>query len=698
MDASLPDLVRLKQQARELADTWRLKGGVRPAAAAICSGPADDSLQAAKALGDLVRDSGAAEALEEGYVVTALLQIFDFKTLEDVDQSALQFSLQVIVEASSDAAAQLVAAYADPDPWVAFAAIPESFNLLKSVSSRANLLQGGAAKALVAALNHDSPDCRGASAFATFAAAHSEVLTALRAAGLIPAMMDLVRRGFAPSPSPPPSQSRPGLGLLRGSKALRQGSYGKDFEIPLADAALIACSALNYLCKSHAQLAQEIAETADPATAILSCLRQSVAAGEAATVPAELLATLVAKLKGPCKLAICIELSAGEFPALLPSLIRPEFPILTESAIFTFICVLSCKGMVRECISLENAERTLEALVQFLDSDSASAGNVAELAFFLLYQISDEVWSRTLVLESRCLSDNVFKHAARCLCYTCAVGGALGPLHVLLTLMNQENSDMGAEVLGRPAASGAAGRAKALALAVSEGFIPGVLRLISFVRLSLSSPGSGKDGDASRTYRSARSNTFECTEPKHDPALSTDTYEVTVHVRELLWLAVEQHVAKLVTEVKVWIQGGDLEQQRSVLQVLPDLCDVPQAFAKMQEGIFSTHLLDLVDSPHPEVLVALLLVLLTQLCGTNAVAVLLQLMAAGFVTKLEQAWDQRFQQDTEHGDTLKELIVELKNAAKLLALVYEQCKNQTLDMQQCTCSQEVRPPLGRTIR
>jgi HEAT repeat protein len=136
------------------------------------------------------------------------------------------FSLQALVEASPDAAAQLVAAYADPDPWIAFAAIQFPATSLEPITARAHLLQAGAARALVAALSHDSPDCRGAAAYATLTASDLEVLSALRAAGLVPAMMELIRRGPASSPSPPPSQSRPGLGFFSNSKVTIKGRKG----------------------------------------------------------------------------------------------------------------------------------------------------------------------------------------------------------------------------------------------------------------------------------------------------------------------------------------------------------------------------------------------------------------------------------------------------------------------------------------
>lgn len=147
-------------------------------------------MSAAKALVFLVEDSGAAKALTEGGAVRALLQMFDFKMLQGADLWMLYFSLEAIMAASPDAAAQLVAAYADPDPWIAFAAIQSSTSLLLGTTdARAHLLQAGAASAHVAALSHDSPDCRGAAAHVALMASDGELQTALRAAGMVPAMI-----------------------------------------------------------------------------------------------------------------------------------------------------------------------------------------------------------------------------------------------------------------------------------------------------------------------------------------------------------------------------------------------------------------------------------------------------------------------------------------------------------------------------
>lgn len=122
----LPYSVNLFQDSRENLGwesilIWRARGGAAAAMAAIRSGSRDEALQAAMALRDLAGDSGAADVLAEPDAVRSLLQVFDFNGLGPIERNALQRSLEVVVEASRDAAAQLVAAYADPDPWIAFA-------------------------------------------------------------------------------------------------------------------------------------------------------------------------------------------------------------------------------------------------------------------------------------------------------------------------------------------------------------------------------------------------------------------------------------------------------------------------------------------------------------------------------------------------------------------------------------------------
>lgn len=466
--------VDTEQQAWEkFADICQAQGGVVLAVASIPSGAQDDALHSAKALGDLVHDSDAVPALADEGTVRALLQVLGFNVSKLEDKRSLQCSQLAIVKACPAVAAQIVAAYNNPDLEIAFAAIRSTGILLEQGIARAHLFQAGAARALVDALSHDCPECRGAAAAAVAAGATDlEMLSALRDAGLVPAMMELIRRGPASSPS----QSRPGLALLGDTTAVIWGLAGGELHVPWADAGPIACRSLAALCDAHPDVALEIVKAARPASAILSCLRQS--GGHVAAPSVGLLFRVVGGLDGPLELAFGQELVAEGFPDLFPSLIRPASPELAGQAICTLCFIFNTAGF--DCIGHASTETIMTALEQFLGSDSAGDGEAAQAAVYALYKMSSECWPPNLDLARRHLPDNAINKASRLL-VTCTDRRAVA-LCVLCVVMAQlKQGSYQAEanrLIGKPFE---AGRTNALAVAVSGGFIPGVVNMVRWV-------------------------------------------------------------------------------------------------------------------------------------------------------------------------------------------------------------------------
>lgn len=667
-----------------MADIWRERGGVVAALEALRSGIPDEALDAAKALGDLVQDRGAAEALVEGGVVRPLLQVFDSKNLKAADTSALEKSLQALVEAHAGIAAQLVAAYSDPDMRVAFSAIYSCGNLLQRAATRERLLKAGVAGALVAALSHESLDCCSAAAFVTLLTEDKALLAALRMAGLVPALMTLMRggsassskggkaKGRAPSASSP---SRRSFGLLGGRRANVGSMLGPSREStdePEVDAAFIACNSLRFLIKVHPQVTREIAATPRPVGAIMSCLRQYK--GEAAVGFADLLHTMLLHHKdGPYKVPLRKELLDEGFPSLVPSLVSPDELDLAVHSISSLFAMFESLGYAS--LNLATAEAIMASFEQFLDSDVASQGEAAELAVLLLNQMALQCYPPKLELSRRHLPSNAIRNAARLLNSGKQGTGALGALPLVMTQIKQDPRSFQAEAAGRAEKVHTPGRTDALALAVSGGFIPGVLDMMKWVGLATFTPEPGETGDASRASARGRARGIGAIG-------DTDEEETTARLRTLVWGAVaeilwpcrEEYTMKalecgLLTEMKACIRSGEAVAQRFVLLILPRLCSVPQAVVKMRgEGIMPTMLLDLADTSHPEVLE-----IFQRTAGDlreqrreteGGLTAMLELLSGGLLHRLKQARDRNLQRNPGLAEKLKATIRGCETLAK----------------------------------
>lgn len=337
---------------------WRRRGGVASAVAAIRAGTPAEALHAAKALGALAHDSGAEGALAEEGVVRAVLQLFNFKVPNINTQFALQTSLRDVVEVSPEAATQVLAAFADPDPWIAYAALYVFGICLDADTSRALVLRAGAARALVGALSHHCPDCRGMAAHCIFSISQADVavLSALQAAGAVPALMKLVHYDTGSSHPSPNSGSFACLGLRNVMRTSYRGPRGGEVHVSFEDTGFIACFAVAALCDAYPGFVLEVVKVPRLPSAILSCLRRHDE--EMALAPMSLLSFVLQKMEnGPCMHATCQELVTEGFPALVPRLISLELPGLTTVAFYALSHVFETLG--HNCIGFASAERIM---------------------------------------------------------------------------------------------------------------------------------------------------------------------------------------------------------------------------------------------------------------------------------------------------------------------------------------------------
>lgn len=148
-------------------------------------------------------------------------------------------------------------------------------------------------------------------------------------------------------------------------------------------------------------------------------------------------------------------------------------------------------------------------------------------------------------------------------------------------------------------------------------------------------------------------------------------------VMEILRPQKEDYVAAavrcgLVAGIKPWSRTKDVHVQSVITFIIGNLCVFPQAFEKMrEEGVYPAVLLDLADSPHPAVVFLLGSVMARVPNGctryasyTLSLGPVVELIAAGFVKRLKQAWREKFQQDPAYGEKLRVVIAELEGLAE----------------------------------
>lgn len=213
------------------------------------------------------------------------------------------------------------------------------------------MLKAGAAPAVVSALKHSNAYCRAAAASVaaggswTFdnettgnamsvICAKTEALKALREAGLVPALVEVVRAGRSGS------GLGPATGVFRNIK-VQMVEAGEVITLPNSEPALHACNALSLLTRTRAtrdlgksailfrlEVSEEVAKTRGAAAALVGCLRQFE--GLLQEPPMQLITNAMMTLAGhggsshtARQRAFCKELLDAGLPDLLPSLIRP---------------------------------------------------------------------------------------------------------------------------------------------------------------------------------------------------------------------------------------------------------------------------------------------------------------------------------------------------------------------------------------
>eukprot|EP00884_Botryococcus_braunii_P004393 jgi/Botrbrau1/13955/Bobra.250_1s0009.1 len=425
-------------------DMWEDRGGLSAALAAIRSGSPETALDAARALHALANDANAAQDLAREGTVRALLRVFDNPALDQDEAAVLNETLIYIIQNNPAMCTQLVAAYADPDPRIAFAAASVSKSAIEDDVSSASLVGAGVAPALVALLSHASPFCRSAAALAIPSALKAPVTArALQRAGLVPAMMRILREG-SPRERPP---------------AIGPGAFTAwDFQIPpiahetdlpvLADPCCCVWPAALGIITHTSGLGREFAQTKDAAEVFVDAIRRMPQARK--IIPARVLSRILVDLKGiPQMVSFSSALMSAGFPGAIASLIRPDDK---DSSHYAMNTILQVHGF-----SQANVKPVGAALVRYIEAD----GNDIETAICALSRLSllckqkPEVFVKaTLGKDPPKLVENLARFMVK--------GTPFESLQAYVLLLDYIQWADG-EVL--------------LPIAVKAGFIPGILRL-----------------------------------------------------------------------------------------------------------------------------------------------------------------------------------------------------------------------------
>eukprot|EP00884_Botryococcus_braunii_P005384 jgi/Botrbrau1/14847/Bobra.0326s0001.1 len=259
----------LQERTAELAEAWRARGGISAAMRAIRKGPPARALDPALALLYLAeQEEDAPKELDRKGSVRALLQVFDCPGLTPKEVTVLLVTMHRVLTASPSGPAQLVAAFADDDPKVAFgAAVLSSFHFSNPVMCE-KLVGAGVGPALLALLSHRSSICRSAAAIAVAAAAQLDrnMHHYLRQNGVLPALTGLLQRARL-------SQDL-GPGIFSNCFAPVRDMDGELVPSPLWDPALASITALIEFAKADPVAALTFAALAEADPAILRPLRK----------------------------------------------------------------------------------------------------------------------------------------------------------------------------------------------------------------------------------------------------------------------------------------------------------------------------------------------------------------------------------------------------------------------------------------
>eukprot|EP00884_Botryococcus_braunii_P005689 jgi/Botrbrau1/15120/Bobra.320_1s0004.1 len=328
----------MPERLEALAKAWRARGGISAAMTAIRTGSPKDALEAALSLVHLAAAPGGAKELARKGSIRAILLVYDLAKLESDELNALFLSVLEIVVDCRGAAAQLVAALADPDVRVAFPAAVLLIPMLKHPTAGRMLVTAGVGRALVGLLSHASPYCRSAAALAaSSAAAHAKVWAALESAGVVPALLRILREG---PPQEPPQGPTP---LVFTQWELPAPTMaGDEVPAPLQDPRLIACWTLGDIAESVPTIAQAILRDPDSAQALLRLLEDYWETPEA---PVILLHALLKVLQeDPGMQAFSQALVAAGFMAHFTRLLSADSNPLASKLLDSLYFVLDALG------------------------------------------------------------------------------------------------------------------------------------------------------------------------------------------------------------------------------------------------------------------------------------------------------------------------------------------------------------------
>lgn len=551
--------------------------------AAIRSGPLETALEAVKALGALVHDSGAQAELSAPGTVRAVLQLYTSDIVRRKDVDAFEEALEEIVLECPDATAQLIAAYADPDPCVAFAAICFSQSLLAFHPAAERMLEAGTAKALVAALSHASQYCRGAAAALSVTLPHL-MANALREAGLVPALVAALL-GSPLEPSPLPASSPPCLCRV----AHMYTPSGDRVAVPFNDPTLMGYVTLTRLAGCYKWAAEEMCQT-DAGQAIMRGLREG--SREVTAASAGLLYTVLQRLDaGPHMRAFGQDLVEKGLLALIARLIRPGQPQTAAHVMRALPLVLPCVDR-SVGVPFGSALLVRAALEKFLDSKYLGAESEFTTAVQCLFAITAGYQQGGLRsgLSCRPLSAKVITKLCRML--VTEDWEAVFALELVMDALQEDKSGA------------------TLDTAVSAGFVPGVVRMLKgltrstfpvaplpvyfYKNYATPAPAPGQPNPP--TWVGVRNEFLDNTMR----SLRRGLLEVVLTMRlEYILQAVR---CGLLTELRGLLSCGTEQAHIVVCRVSIAMLLSPEGVAMLRkEGLMPSIFLELADSPHSEV-------------------------------------------------------------------------------------------------
>eukprot|EP00884_Botryococcus_braunii_P001215 jgi/Botrbrau1/11094/Bobra.0219s0004.1 len=582
--ASLPQEA-MREQVEALAKAWRARGGVSAIMNAIRTGSPKDSLEAALSLYRLAGETGGPKELARKGSIRAILLVFDSAKLEPDELAALYLSVQEIVVVCRSAAAQLVAALADPDARVPFAAAILLVPLLQHPITRPLLVTAGVGRALVGLLSHDSPYCRSAAAYAASSAVdHAKVWAALESAGFVPALMRNLRR--VPPQEPPQGPAPlvftqwnlPAVSLAGGPLKL----------VPLQNPRIVACMALDGIARIVTTAPLTIARAPGSAQALLQVLEDYWETPEA---PVILLNDLLQVLQGdPGGRAFARALDTAGFLGHFTRLLSADNDPLASSALdslYIWISTLGKEGLQQQDVSYFVR---LERYITAGGSHVGKAANVlvqlqivCEPLFKVHIEGADPADTKKLVesLSRSMIQEDRFEAIDSHL----AIAGymRMGDLEAVLVA------------------------------AMAAGLVPGLLRLLKRVENNAEEWGHVSNSD--EVLWGQLSNVMELGHAKY---------------------AMQALRCGLLPEMKSAARNGTDELLAIILQVLIGLVRYPEAFPRMQEAdVWPSLLLELAENRSLAVLRSFR-VLLESLSTDNAPGAD-ELLAAGVLNRLKRS-------------------------------------------------------------